>query len=169
MVKTALCGREHLRYSDVSGQPSESYINGFARRCNRPYEQLVEMDSTTGGCAVSMETSYRLNGVNHWIWICYRTAEMRAFCSLPPPAVHPRSKTLLGEDFSGILRQRLLVGLWAAIGRREAEVLGAPGAGIKGVNHLSIPGKIGSLPTGSSPSSTPRAKPTETIIRDSSV
>ena len=114
----------------------------FLCRPNNPPMSSGGAGFNSLGCAVSDETSYRLNGVNHWIWIATATGML---CPVLCP--HPqfsRGQDTLGRGLCRRPQQRLLVGLWPAIGGREAEVLGTPGAGIEGVNHFSLPPRIGS-------------------------
>ena len=76
------------------------------------------------GCAVSIETSYRLNGVEIIGFGLPLPPEMLCPVLCPPPGSSAEVKTLLGEDFAGRPQQRLLVGLWPAIGGREGRSVG---------------------------------------------
>jgi hypothetical protein len=60
------------------------------------------------------ETSYRLNGVNHWIWIA--TAPECCVLFFAPTRSSAEVKTLLGEDFAGILSSDC----WSAYGPQSA-------------------------------------------------
>ena len=112
----------------------------FCAALQPAYEQWWSWIQQPGVRCVD-ETSYRLNGVNHWIWIATATGML---CPVLCP--HPqfsRGQDTLGRGLCRRPQQRLLVGLWPAIGGREAEVLGTPGAGIEGVNHFSLPRESG--------------------------
>ena len=60
------------------------------------------------------ETSYRVNGVNHWIWIA--VAPECCVLFLAPTRSSAEVKTLLGEDFAGILSSDA----WSAYGPQSA-------------------------------------------------
>ena len=60
------------------------------------------------------ETRYRVNGVNHWIWIA--TAPECCVLFLAPTRSSAEVKTLLGEDFAGILSSDA----WSAYGLQSA-------------------------------------------------
>lgn len=61
------------------------------------------------------ETSYRVNGVNHWIWIA--TAPERCVLFFAPTRSSAEVKTLLGKDFTGILSSDC----WSAYGPQSAD------------------------------------------------
>jgi transposase len=60
------------------------------------------------------ETSYRLNGVNHWIWVA--TAAECCVLFFAPTRSSAEVKRLLGEDFAGILSSDC----WSAYGPQSA-------------------------------------------------
>ncbi|MCM1984609.1 IS66 family transposase [Lyngbya confervoides] len=60
------------------------------------------------------ETSYRLDGVNYWMWVA--TSETVCVLFLAPTRSSKEVKSLLGDDFSGILSSDC----WSAYGLQEA-------------------------------------------------
>jgi hypothetical protein len=60
------------------------------------------------------ETSYRLNGVNHWIWIA--TAPECCVLFFAPTRSSAEVKSILGEDFAGVLSSDC----WSAYGPQSA-------------------------------------------------
>lgn len=64
------------------------------------YEQWWELIQQPGVRCVD-ETSYRLEGINYWLWVA--TSEQACVLFLAPTRSSAEVKSLLGEDFSGIL------------------------------------------------------------------
>ena len=60
------------------------------------------------------ETSYRLNGVDYWIWVA--TSTEACVLMLAPSRAAREVKALLGEDFTGILS----TDCWSAYGKQSA-------------------------------------------------
>jgi hypothetical protein len=61
------------------------------------------------------ETSYRLDGVNYWLWVA--TSDQVCVMFLAPSRSSAEVKSLLGEDFSGILSSDC----WSAYNRQAAQ------------------------------------------------
>ena len=72
----------------------------FAQSLYPSYEQWWEWVQQPGVRCVD-ETSYRLNGVNYWMWVA--TSEQACVLFLAPSRSSKEVKSLLGEDFAGIL------------------------------------------------------------------
>jgi len=64
------------------------------------YEQWWELIQQPGVRCVD-ETGYRLNGVNYWLWVA--TSPQACVLFLAPTRSSAEVKSLLGEDFNGIL------------------------------------------------------------------
>jgi hypothetical protein len=64
------------------------------------YEQWWELIQQPGVRCLD-ETSYRLSGVNYWLWVA--TSEQVCVMFLAPTRSSAEVKSLLGEDFNGIL------------------------------------------------------------------
>jgi transposase len=85
----------------------------FCEALQPAYEQWWTWIQQPGVRCVD-ETSYRLNGVNHWIWIA--TAPECCVLFFAPSRSSAEVKTLLGEDFAGILSSDC----WSAYGPQSA-------------------------------------------------
>ena len=72
----------------------------FAKALQPAYEQWRQWIQKPGVRCVD-ETSYRVNGVNHWMWVA--TASEYCVLFFAPTRSSAEVKKLLGEDFSGIL------------------------------------------------------------------
>jgi transposase len=72
----------------------------FCQRLYPSYEQGWESIQKPGVRCVD-ETSYRLNGVNYWMWVA--TSKRACMLFLAPSRSSEEVKSLLGENFSGIL------------------------------------------------------------------
>lgn len=72
----------------------------FCESLQPAYEQWWEWVQTPGVRCLD-ETSYRLNGVNHWIWVA--TGEECCLFMFAPTRSSKEAKALLGEEFEGIL------------------------------------------------------------------
>jgi Transposase IS66 family len=67
----------------------------FCESLQAPYEKLWELIQEPGIRCVD-ETSYRLNGVNYWIWVANSTED--CVLMLAPSRSSREVNTLLGED-----------------------------------------------------------------------
>jgi transposase len=85
----------------------------FCESLQAPYEQWWELIQSPGVRCVD-ETSYRLNGVNYWIWVA--TSTEACVLMLAPSRSSREVKALLGEDFAGILS----TDCWSAYGQATA-------------------------------------------------
>jgi len=85
----------------------------FCAALQPAYEQWWSWIQQPGVRCVD-ETSYRLNGVNHWIWIA--TAPECCVLFFAPTRSSAEVKTLLGEDFAGVLSSDC----WSAYGPQSA-------------------------------------------------
>jgi transposase len=85
----------------------------FCQSLQAPYEKWWELIQEPGVRCVD-ETSYRLNGVNYWIWVA--TSTEACVLMLVPSRSSREVKTLLGEDFTGILS----TDCWSAYGQAPA-------------------------------------------------
>lgn len=85
----------------------------FCAALQPAYEQWWDWIQQPGVRCVD-ETSYRLNGVNHWIWIA--TAPECCVLLFAPTRSSVEVKTLLGEDFAGVLSSDC----WSAYGPQSA-------------------------------------------------
>lgn len=72
----------------------------FSASLQPAYEQWWEWIQKPGVRCLD-ETSYRLNGVNHWIWVA--TGEECCLFMFAPTRSSREAKALLGEQFEGIL------------------------------------------------------------------
>lgn len=72
----------------------------FCRSLYPSYEQWWSLVQLPGVRCVD-ETSYRLNGINYWIWVA--TSAEVCVLFLAPTRSSAEVKSLLGEDFCGIL------------------------------------------------------------------
>lgn len=72
----------------------------FTQSLYPSYEQWWEWVQQPGVRCVD-ETSYRLNGVNYWMWVA--TSEQACVLFLAPSRSSKEVKSLLGEDFKGVL------------------------------------------------------------------
>lgn len=72
----------------------------FCRSLYPSYEQWWSYIQTPGVRCVD-ETSYRVDGVNYWLWIA--TSDKVCVMFLAPSRSSREVKSLVGEDFSGIL------------------------------------------------------------------
>ncbi|MGB8702659.1 MAG: IS66 family transposase [Thermosynechococcaceae cyanobacterium] len=86
----------------------------FCRSLYPSYEQWWGLIQTPGVRCVD-ETSYRLNGVNYWLWVA--TSPEVCVLFFAPTRSSAEVKSLLGEDFSGILSSDC----WSAYGPQSAE------------------------------------------------
>jgi transposase len=77
------------------------------------YEQWWELMQQPGVRCVD-ETSYRLDGVNYWLWVA--TSSEACVLFLAPTRSSAEVRSLLGEDFSGILSSDC----WSAYGPQGA-------------------------------------------------
>lgn len=78
------------------------------------YEQWWELIQQPGVRCVD-ETSYRLNGINYWMWVA--TSKTACVLFLSPFRSSAQVKSLLGEDFAGILSSDA----WSAYGPQSAK------------------------------------------------
>jgi hypothetical protein len=78
------------------------------------YEQWWELIQQPGVRCVD-ETSYRLSGINYWLWVA--TSDQACVLFLAPTRSSAEVKSLLGEDFNGILSSDC----WSAYGPVGAE------------------------------------------------
>lgn len=85
----------------------------FCEALQPAYEQWWEWIQQAGVRCVD-ETSYRLNGVNHWMWVATSPACCLLFFA--PTRSSAEVKALLGEDFAGILSSDC----WSAYGPQSA-------------------------------------------------
>lgn len=85
----------------------------FCESLQAPYEKLWELVQEPGVSCVD-ETSYRLNGVNYWMWVA--TSKEACVLMLAPTRSSREVKTLLGEDFAGILS----TDCWSAYSKQSA-------------------------------------------------
>lgn len=85
----------------------------FCESLQAPYEQWWEWIQEPGVRCVD-ETSYRLNGVNYWVWVA--TGTEACVLMLAPTRSSVEVKTLLGEDFQGILS----TDCWSANSKQSA-------------------------------------------------
>ena len=72
----------------------------FTQSLYPSYEQWWKWIQQPGVRCVD-ETSYRLNGVNYWMWVA--TSEQACVLFLAPSRSSKEVKSLLGEDFKGII------------------------------------------------------------------
>lgn len=86
----------------------------FCQRLYPSYEQWWQYIQSPGVRCVD-ETSYRLNGVNYWMWVA--TSEQVCVLFLAPTRSSQQVKSLLGEDFSGILSSDC----WSAYSPQSSE------------------------------------------------
>jgi transposase len=78
------------------------------------YEQWWELIQQPGVRCVD-ETGYRLSGINYWLWVA--TSDQACVLFLAPTRSSAEVKSLLGEDFNGILSSDC----WSAYGPVGAE------------------------------------------------
>lgn len=86
----------------------------FCRSLYPSYEQWWSLVQQPGVRCVD-ETSYRLNGTNYWMWVA--TSADVCVLFLAPSRSSAQVKSLLGEDFSGILSSDC----WSAYNPQAAE------------------------------------------------
>ena len=72
----------------------------FCQSLYPSYEKWWELIQQPGVRCVD-ETSYRLNGINYWLWVA--TSSSTCVLFLAPTRSSSEAKSLLGEDFNGIL------------------------------------------------------------------
>ena len=72
----------------------------FSQSLYPSYEQWWELIQQPGVRCVD-ETSYRVDGVNYWLWVA--TSKSACVLFLAPTRSSAEVKSLLGEDFAGIL------------------------------------------------------------------
>jgi transposase len=85
----------------------------FCESLQAPYEKLWELIQEPGIRCVD-ETSYRLNGVNYWMWVA--TSEETCVLMLVPTRSSKEVQILLGDDFAGILS----TDCWSAYSKQSA-------------------------------------------------
>jgi transposase len=85
----------------------------FCESLQAPYEKLWELIQEPGIRCVD-ETSYRLNGVNYWMWAA--TSNENCVLMLAPTRSSKEVQTLLGDDFAGILN----TDCWSAYSKQSA-------------------------------------------------
>lgn len=86
----------------------------FCQSLYPSYEQWWEVIQTPGVRCLD-ETSYRLDGVNYWMWIA--TSSQVCVLFLAPSRSSEEVKSLLGEGFGGILSSDC----WSAYGSQSAQ------------------------------------------------
>ena len=86
----------------------------FCQSLYPSYEKWWELIQQPGVRCVD-ETSYRLKGINYWLWVA--TSSSTCVLFLAPTRSSSEAKSLLGEDFNGILSSDC----WSAYGPIGAE------------------------------------------------
>lgn len=86
----------------------------FCRSLHPSYESWWQSIQRPGVRCLD-ETSYRLDGVNYWLWVA--TSDQVCVMFLAPSRSSAEVKSLLGEDFSGILSSDC----WSAYNRQAAQ------------------------------------------------
>lgn len=123
----------------------------FCQSLYPSYEQWWELTQQSGVRCVD-ETSYRLDGVNYWIWVA--TSKEVCVLFLAPTRSSSEVKSLLGEDFEGILSSDC----WSAYGPQSA------GAKQKCLAHIER--ELKALETSSLPANREFAKKIFPILHD---